>query len=109
MPLLINKKQLNMKNNNKSENFNEILNLSITSNNSIAFSLLNLNLTTFYNNIHDFHISYQLDNKLFFAYPFNENGLLIKRQPVSGYIDTVRPLSIINSGLLSNEDLEFFF
>ncbi len=97
-----------MKNNNKNENFNEILNLSITSNNSIAFDILNFNLSTLYNSLYDFHTSYQLDNNLFFAYPFNENGLLTKRQPISGYIDINRHLSIVASGLLSNEDLEFF-
>jgi len=96
-------------NNNNNEKFNEILNLSITSNNSIAFPLLNFKLSTLYNELYDFHVSYQLDNKLFFAYPFNEKGLLGKRHYISGYVDTYRPLSILTSGLLTNEDLEFFF
>lgn len=96
-------------NNKNNEKFNEILNLSITSNNSIAFSLLNFKLSTLYNELHDFHTSYSLDNKLFSAYPFNEKGLLGKRHYISGYIDNHRPLSILTSGLLTNEDLEFFF
>ena len=60
-------------------NFNEILNLTITSNNSIAFKLSDFNLPTLYNELLNFHTSYELDNKLFFAYPFNENGLLSKK------------------------------
>jgi len=98
-----------MKNNNKNESFNERLNLSITPNNSIAFALLNFNLCTVYNELYDFHTSYQLDNKLFFAYPFNKNGLITKRHPISGYIETHRHLSILSSELLSKEDLDFFF
>lgn len=91
------------------EKLNEILGLSITLNNSITFSCLNFNLSTLYNKLYDFHISYQLENKLFFAYPFNEDGLLTKKHPISGYIDSHRPLSMLTSGLLTNEDLEFFF
>jgi len=94
---------------NNNNNFNEILNLTITSNNSIAFKLSDFNLPTFYNELLNFHTSYDLDNKLFFAYPFNEKGLLGKKCYISGYIDTYRPLSILTSGFLTNEDIEFFF
>ena len=90
-------------------NFNEVLNLTITSNNSIAFKLSDFNLPTLYNELLNFHTSYELDNKLFFAYPFNENGLLSKKCYISGYTDTYRPLSILTSGFLTNEDIEFFF
>jgi hypothetical protein len=96
-----------MKDNNK--NLNEILNLSITSSNSITINLLTFKLSTLYKELYDFHTSYQLENKLFFAYPFNEKGLLGKRRFISGYIDTHRPLYMLTSGLLTNEDLEFFF
>lgn len=96
-------------NNYNNEKLNDILGLDITLNNSIAFPLLSFNLSTLYNELYDFHTSYGLDNRLFFAYPFNENGVLTKRHPISGYVDTHRPLSILTSELLSNEDLEFFF
>ncbi|HEY6534761.1 MAG TPA: hypothetical protein VIY08_02985 [Candidatus Nitrosocosmicus sp.] len=89
--------------------FNEILNLTITPNNTITFNLSDFNLSTLYKELLNFYISYELDNKLFFAYPFNENGLLSNKCYISGYIDTYRPLSILTSGFLTDKDIEFFF
>lgn len=82
---------------------------NITYKNSITMRLVYFNLSTFYTKLYDFHTSYELENQLFFAYPFNENRLLGKKCPISGYIDSHRPLSILTSGVLTNEDIEFFF
>jgi hypothetical protein len=95
--------------NYNNENHNELLNLNITSNNSITINLIDFKLSTLYSELHDFHASYDLANQLFFAYPFNIKGLLYEKHPISGYRDSYRPLSIITSGILSNEDIEFFF
>lgn len=98
--------------NNNDKNLNEMLSLSITYNNSVAFNLEGFNLSTLYNELFYFHISYALDNKLFFAYPFKEDGLLLAgegKYSISGYIDTYRPLSLLTSGFMTNEDIEFFF
>src|SRR6266496_1096610 len=89
-------------------NFNEMFNLTITANNSIIFDPFNFNLSILFDKLAYFYISNDIGNSLHFAYSFDEYELLSNKLPISGYIDSYKPLYIIDSGILSNEDLEFF-
>lgn len=89
-------------------NFNEMFNLTITANNSISFDLLNFNLSILFDKLSYFYISNDIGNYKHFAYPFDEYKLLCKKFVISGYINNFKPLYLINSGILNNEDLEFF-
>ena len=89
-------------------NFNETVNLTITSNNSIIFDPLKFNLSILYDKLAYFYISYDINNSLYFAYPFDEYALLSEKYPISGHIVKSRPLDLIYSGILSNEDIKFF-